>query len=113
VNVGFDLDGTLDVPAIRDLANALHAAGHGVFVVTGGLADSGDWTMPAREAKLRALGVNYTEIVRCITPRMEDIGALKALECGEREISMLIDDAGMYIQGARSVSDDLCLLQVR
>ena len=113
MKIGFDLDGTLDVPALRDLANALHAAGHEVYVVTGGLADTGEWTMPAREQRLAALGVNCTEIVRCITPRIADIGALKAQACVEREIPILLDDSGMYIDGARAASSGLCLLQVR
>ena len=113
MKVGFDLDGTLDVPALRDLANALYAAGHEVFVVTGGLADTGAWTQVERERRLAALGVNYTEIVRCITPRAEDIGRLKAQACTERDIPLLIDDDGSYINGARAESAGLCLLHVR
>ena len=33
--IGFDMDGTLDIPAVRDLAAALAVAGHEVHVITG------------------------------------------------------------------------------
>jgi len=107
---GFDLDGTLDHPELTRLANDLHDAGHQVYVVTGGLADAGEWTMAAREQKLAVLGVRYTEIIRCIDPDISKLGALKGEACNRLGITVLFDDAHMYLTGAASVSDVVRLL---
>lgn len=107
---GFDLDGTLTRPELAQLANDLYDAGHEVYVVTGALADTGEWTMSAREERLASLGIRYTEIVRAIDPDINQVGRRKGEACKERGISLLIDDALGYLQGVSQVSPTLCLL---
>lgn len=101
---GFDLDGTLDRPGIAQLANDLHDAGHEVWVVTGGLADAGEWTQEARRRKLAALGVRYTGIARCINPDVRQVGIQKGEVCARLGITILLDDDRLYLDGAASAS---------
>lgn len=98
---GFDLDGTLDIPAIAQLANDLYAAGHEVYIVTGGFGDRGEWTITEREKKLTRLKVRYTEIIRCLKPTFEEIGQEKGRVCHERGIILLFDDSDTYIAHAK------------
>jgi hypothetical protein len=97
MNYGFDLDGTLTRPAVAALANALYAAGHGVYVITGGLAGIGDWTMERRKQLLFDLGVRYTEIIRCLAPTFPEIALLKAQACEDYGISVMFDDMDVYL----------------
>lgn len=101
---GFDLDGTLDLPGIAQLANDLYDAGHQVYVITGGLADSGEWTFPARKARLAELGIHYTEIIRCIDADINQMGRLKGEACARLGIAVLLDDSPGYLSGARGIS---------
>lgn len=96
---GFDLDGTLDRPDLARLANDLFDAGHEVWVVTGGLADAGEWTQEARERKVAALGVRCTGIIRCISPDIGRVGALKGEWCRELGITVMLDDDCLYLDG--------------
>lgn len=98
---GFDLDGTLDIPSIAKLANDLYDAGHDIYIITGGFSDSGEWTISEREKKLAKLGVQYTEIIRCLKPTFEEIGKEKGRVCKERKISLLFDDSDTYIQQSK------------
>lgn len=107
---GFDLDGTLTRPELAMMANDLWRAGHEIYVITGGLADTGEWTMEARIAYLKQLGVHYTAIVRCIDPDIHEIGALKGKECTRLNIAVMIDDAQLYLAGARPWSSAVQLL---
>lgn len=107
---GFDLDGTLDRPALARLANDLYDAGHQVYVVTGGLADSGEWTLAAREARLAALGARYTDVVRCIDADIHQLGRLKGEACARLGITVLFDDSRDYLAGAQGVSGAVRLL---
>jgi hypothetical protein len=106
----FDLDGTLDRPGLVRLANDLYDAGHDVYVVTGGLADMGEWTMQAREAKLTALGARYTQIVRVIDPDIGQIGRLKGEACDRLNAAILVDDAPAYLAGASTSAVKLLVL---
>lgn len=101
---GFDLDGTLDNLVLAQLANDLYDAGHEVWVVTGGLADTGEWTLEARERRLAALGVRYTGIVRCIHPDIRQVGLLKGRECERLGISVLVDDDRQYLEAVAVAS---------
>ncbi len=94
---GFDLDGTLDLPAIAQLANDLYDAGHTILVITGGHADVGEWTMEERINKLGRCEVKYTEIVRCLAPSLEEIGQLKTKECVDRGVILMIDNDEPYL----------------
>ncbi len=107
---GFDLDGTVTRPELARLANDLHEAGHEVHIITGGLADTGEWKMDARVEYLRQLGVHYTSIVRCIDPDINAIGKLKGEACARLNITVLIDDAQLYLAGARPWSTAVQLL---
>jgi len=102
---GFDLDGTLDRPGIAQLASDLFDAGHEVWVITGGLADAGEWTMQAREQKLASLGVRYTGIVRCIDPDVRRIGALKGEQCTRLGVVVMLDNDRPYLNGMAATSD--------
>jgi hypothetical protein len=97
MNYGFDLDGTLTRPAIAALANTLYAAGHGIYIITGGLADTGAWTMEKRKQLLFDLGVSYTEIIRCLAPTFSEIAQLKAQACKDYGISVMFDDMDVYL----------------
>jgi hypothetical protein len=103
-NYGFDLDGTLTRPFLRDLANDLFEAGHNIYVITGGLSDTGEWTHEARVKYLLQLGVQYTEIVRCIAPNWEQIAEIKGRECAARKITVMLDDMPVFCQGIRTWS---------
>jgi hypothetical protein len=107
---GFDLDETLDRPALAQLANDLHDAGHEVYVVTGGLSDEGEWTMAARQEKLAALGVRCTAVIRCIDPDIARVGVLKGQECRRLGIAVMIDDSRLYLDGVAAASDAVRLL---
>jgi hypothetical protein len=107
---GFDLDGTLDRPALARMANDLHDAGHDVYVITGGLADSGEWTLKARQERLAALGVRYTKIIRCLDPDIAKIGALKGGECGRLGIGVMLDDSPSYLAAWRGGTVRLLVL---
>jgi len=107
---GFDLDGTLDREPIRQLARDLFEAGHKIYIVTGGLEDSGEWTAESRMQRLKDLGVPYTNIVRCLHPDITKIGAMKGDACRKLGIALLIDDSMMYITGA---SPSVCCLLVQ
>jgi hypothetical protein len=101
---GFDLDGVLNRAPLAQLANDLFDAGHEVYVVTGGLADSGEWTMEARIERLREFWIRYTEIVRCIDPDINKVGEVKGRMCDELGIGLLIDDSYPYLVAAARVS---------
>ena len=94
----FDLDGTLDVPEIAGLANALHAAGHEVYVVTGAVTDTGEWTMEARIEKCARLGVKYTKIIRCFGDSLDAIGAKKAQALKELGAALMFEDSIPFAQ---------------
>ena len=56
--VGFDLDGTLDKPALAALAKDLLELGHIVHVITSVFPESGDWqSQESKFAKLLRLGI--------------------------------------------------------
>ena len=101
---GFDLDGVLSRPVLARLANDLYDAGHEVYIVTGGLADTGEWTLEERRKRLEKYGVRYSEIIRCIEPDINNIGAAKGRACDRLGIGLLIDDSYPYLVGAASVS---------
>ena len=107
---GFDLDGTLDQPALALLANDLYDAGHEVYVITGGLSDSGEWTLAAREDRLAALGVRCTDIIRCLDPDVRNIGALKGKACARLGITVMLDDMPLFMNGIATASDVVRLL---
>jgi hypothetical protein len=109
---GFDLDGTLTRPEIRNLANDLFAAGHKVYVITGGLSDTGEWTKEARVKYLKHLGVNYTDIIRCLHPTWEGIAEMKGQACKRLGVQVMLDDMPVFLNGIRAVCPSAALLLV-
>lgn len=105
---GFDLDGTLDRPALRDLCNALYDAGHQTYVITGGFEDSGEWTEEARRQRLADLGVRCTELRRCIALGFPLIAELKKRVCEELKIDVYFDDMVTYLEPIQRTST-VCL----
>ena len=95
---GFDLDGTLDRTQIRLLSNALYEAGHEVHVITGGMTDTGEWTMAARIAKCDSLGIMRTAIHRAFGPDLHAIGLEKARILKELGIGLMFEDSSSYIR---------------
>lgn len=54
---GFDLDGTLDRPAVRALAHALRDYGHEIHIISGCFTEAGEWQdHQAKHKKLARLG---------------------------------------------------------
>jgi len=106
----FDLDGTLDRLELAQLARDLHAAGHEIHIVTGALADIGEWTLAAREAKLAQLNVPYTTIQRCFGSTYEEIGRRKKEVCDALAVTVVLDDANSYIRQLQY--GNACVLQV-
>jgi tagatose-1,6-bisphosphate aldolase len=98
---GFDLDGTLDRPVIRDLCNILFDAGHEIYVITGGIADTGEWTEEARKEKLLKIGAKYTKIIRCLKPSFPEIAEEKDRMCKELSIDLFFDDMPVYIDAVK------------
>lgn len=93
---GFDLDGTLEVPHIAQLARDLYNAGHEVHVITGANADTGPWTLESRQEQLAYLQVPYTELHRCFGKTLTEIAAAKITVLKENKIKLMIDDMPEY-----------------
>jgi hypothetical protein len=109
----FDLDDTLDVPVIAQLARDLHAAGHEVHVVTGCPADVGEWTVQARHEKLARLNVPFTELHRCWGQDIHSIGVSKGIVLRSLGDPLFIDDNPGLIRGAATISSCTKLWVVR
>ena len=61
MKIGFDLDGVLDRPALRDLCLSLLQGQHEVHIITGIFPEAGEWqNMPAKREKMDRLRIPYT-----------------------------------------------------
>lgn len=110
MNVGFDIDGTIDAfPRVfQSLISALATAGHHVFIITG--VDADTVTQADIEAKrlyLVSMGiVTYTSLIVCPTPHAEN----KARVIQEQDIELFIDnDKGNVKAAAKSGAVSLLL----
>lgn len=92
---GFDLDGTLDHPEIRNLCNALFDAGHEVHILTG-YWPTGNYTEQMKHDKIARLGVRYTQLHLCEGASMAEIGQTKAAILNRYGIEFMIDDPLRY-----------------
>lgn len=110
---GFDLDGTLEVPFIAQLARDLYEAGHEVHVVTGANSDTGPWTLEARQEQLAYLKVPYTELHRCFGTTLKDIAAEKVRVLRENKIKLMIDDMPEYCKAMAQAEVGQILFVVR
>ena len=111
MRVGFDLDGTLDRPAIATLARVLMDDGHEVFIVSGVFDESGEWQgVDAKRRKIKRLGLEraipiflHADNVRALSGeqatlayRLRTLGLRKGAVCAEEGIELMFDDSADY-----------------
>lgn len=118
MKIGFDLDGTLDKPALRDLALALLAAGHEVFIVSGCFVEAGEWQDETTKLdKLVRLGLAVSggdgkyklpeglriHILEAVSHidfdrdyRLTDLGLRKGAYIEKNGIELMFDDSELY-----------------
>ena len=119
MKIGFDLDGTLDKPALRALALALLSAGHEVHVISGAFPESGEWQdEQAKLEKLVRFGLAqpgpepgkfklperlFIEVVNAVEldvydreGRLVDIGLRKGAYIEKNGIELMFDDSKLY-----------------
>jgi hypothetical protein len=137
MKIGFDLDGTLDRPVIRDLALALMNTGWEVHVVTGVFPEALGWQdAAAKRKKLGRLNIPYTEfqnsefqttITGTVTLhildavpatysrdyRLADLGLRKGALCEELGITLFLDDSSTYCEMIPKMSGATTVLHVQ
>ena len=134
MKIGFDLDGTLDKPALRDLALTLIDAGWEVHIITGVFPEAKDWQdAPAKRAKLKRLGIPFherpfiateekTAILHILDAvpmnfprdyRLADLGLRKGAYCELHGITLMLDDSVTYCEMIPKMSGGTTVLQVR
>lgn len=121
MKVAFDLDGTLDRPAVASLAKELIAAGVEVHIITGTFEEGGPWQdTQEKKAKVRRLGLEAARLhVIMAKPeaypreyRLADIGLRKGALCLELGIDILIDDSAVYCEMAPKMYGGLTVMKV-
>ena len=141
MRAGFDLDGCLDKPALRDLALALLSAGHDVYIITGIFDEAGAWqSAEAKFKKLGRLGIPFVWIrnddedlawhskvpnpAKLITLhavdksfaldyRLRDLGLRKAVVTEQLGIDLFLDDSKTYMEVMPAMNGGVTLLHVR
>lgn len=132
MRIGFDLDGTLDRPALRDLALVLLEAGHEVHIITGVFPEAENWQdAPAKRAKLSRLKIPFTEgfldtregatlhILTAVPStfdrdyRLADLGLRKGELCERLGIEMFFDDSDKYVEMIPKMAGAVTVLHVR
>lgn len=109
MRLGFDLDGTLDHPELKDLCNLLYDAGAQIHIITvGALASAGyESTAQRKRDKLQALGVKYHHLHLIVAATAEEAGDEKAAICEYHSIKVMIDDSETFvnqmIQGTEAI----------
>jgi DNA-binding LacI/PurR family transcriptional regulator len=107
---GFDIDGTLTIPAIRNLASHLFASGHKIHIITGGLRKPNEehkigTRMAHRQKQLEKLGVSlYHSLHVCVGVTTEEVANEKAKVCREQGIDVMFEDSRIYIDIIRNYS---------
>lgn len=119
MKVGFDLDGTLDRLAMKDLALSLLSAGHEVFIVSGCFGEAGEWQdETAKLEKLVRLGLAkvgevpgqyklpdrlHIEVLQAVDHkefsrdyRLADLGLRKGAYLEKNGIGLMFDDSELY-----------------
>jgi hypothetical protein len=136
MKVAFDLDGTLDKPAVADLARALLYGGHDVHILTGIFLEAGEWqSLEAKKEKLGRIGILFEtdddndgvfsrfrvaklhgmEAVDQSYPleyRLRDLGLRKGALCEKLGIDLFIDDSTMYCEMVPKMNGYVTVLQV-
>lgn len=110
MKIGFDLDGTLDRPAVRDLALELLASRNEIHVISGSFTEAGDWQDPtAKREKLVRLGFDLSDPKLIVTVldalpqekfdreyRLVDLGLRKGAYIEKNGIEIMFDDSEVY-----------------
>jgi hypothetical protein len=135
----FDLDGTLDKPALASLANVLLKAGHEVHIFSGVFLEAGEWQSAASKfAKLKRLGIetNFVEnakhypvgtygnyaILHCLNAvdpsfgrdyRLADLGLRKGALSDKLRIDVIFDDSEIYVKMIPAMNGRVTVLHVR
>lgn len=140
IKIGFDLDGTLDKPALAVLARALLSnPAVQLHVITGIFDEAGAWQGEnAKYEKLERLGfvtltpASASSLAGVITPpnvrihflhavgpefgldyRLRDLGLRKAALTEKEGISVFFDDSKTYCDIMPAMNGGLTILQVR
>lgn len=138
MKIGFDLDGTLDKPAIANLCNAMLDAGHEVHIITGVFDEAGEWqSSDAKFTKLRRIGVEanfyenrafyphvkhgpyaYLHVLHAVDVsfgldyRLRDLGLRKGDLSHKLGLEIFLDDSETYMKMMPVMNGGITLLQV-
>lgn len=135
MKIGFDLDGTLDKPALANLCNAMLQAGHEVHIITGIFAEAGAWQgLDAKKDKLNRIGVpavtgelgwapgNGIALLHALTAvdvsfgldyRLRDLGLRKGDLSHKLGLEVFLDDSETYMKMMPVMNGGLTLLHVQ
>lgn len=132
MTIGFDLDGTLEHPALAALCKALLEGGHSVYILSGAFPEAGDWQgTEAKCDKLEILGIPYCfpgeeeqghavlHVMDAVDHkkfdtdyRRADIALRKGALCFELGIEIYIDNSADYCKLIPSMNRAVAVLQV-
>jgi hypothetical protein len=133
MKIGFDLDGTLDRQAVRNLLMALLREGWEVYVISGVFTEAGAWQNgDAKRAKMNRLGIPFDEfpgpagrgrvklhILEAMPEsyprdyRLADLGLRKGALCESLGIDLFVDDSATYCEMIPKMAGDVTVIQVR
>jgi hypothetical protein len=112
---GFDLDGCLDKPELRELARILFAAGHEIHIITAIFPDAPNQTHHVKHEKVNRLRIAHTKlhIVEAMPVTANhgldyvrrEIGRGKGSLCDKLGIDIMFDDSQLYIDMVNAVSN--------
>ena len=125
----FDLDGTLDVPAIGKLARHLIMCGHDVHIITACFPESGGWQdEDAKRAKLKRLGIpatmtqtannaqlhilQATNVNSPIMDRLRELGLQKGALCEQLGVGVIFDDSPTFCEMIPRMNGHVTVLRV-
>jgi hypothetical protein len=138
MKIGFDLDGTLDRPVLRDLCVALLQAGHEIHIISGVFPDATGWQDgPAKHEKLARLGIPVREWGRSTAQEMAqkgpyaylhvlnalpstfdrnyrliDLGLRKGEICERLGITLFVEDSALYAEMLPKMSGGTLVLLI-
>jgi hypothetical protein len=134
MKVGFDLDGTLDIPSILELARTLLMNEVEVHVITGVFKEASGWQdVGAKHRKLSRLDLPYYEYTIGASPspgvamlhileaagqefdreyRLADLGLRKGALCEVLGLTLFFDDSKLFCQMIPKMSGGTTVLKV-
>jgi hypothetical protein len=143
VRIGFDLDGTLDRPAVLEFAKILLAAGVELHVITGVFPEAIGWQdASAKRKKMERLGLKFVEqrtfgrrgytegappgagqvtlhVLDAVPStfdrdyRLSDLGLRKGALCEELGITLFIEDSTLYAEMIPKMSGGTTVLLIK